>query len=193
MFIMGEPNKDEAVPPMTKAALAALLNDASDRATKAAIAAFASLPSQAGSVQIAHLGDLLPKQQNEEEKFAAQVMRPVADRSLIKETAIECRTIGNPGVTSDGATFTAIAIPHPRFPNGKVVRLDNYKEPVFDEHNLPKSQGDGRMATHLPDGRINPMFRDYVWKTFYQADLLRYVGIDAGQLPRLPVNATKAA
>lgn len=173
---------------LSEEALAKLLNDASEAGVKAAVAAIGAMPQAAPSGGLAHLADLLPKQQNEEEAYAAAMKRPVADRTPRKERRIECVTIGNPGVTSDAATFTAIVVDHPRFPNGIVTRLEDYKEPEFTEANLPNG-----MKMNLKNGVIDPMFRDWRWHTFLQADLKRYVGSDAGQLPRAPVSTDKAA
>lgn len=169
--------------------LRGMLNDAAEAGAKAAVTAFASQPARTPdeTPQDANAPSTLPSDQQKEIAYAKATGQPIQDRTPKKERRIDCVTHGLAGVSSDGATFTAVVVDRPGFPNGIVVRLDGYKEPEFTEANMPKG-----MHMKQADGKIDPLFRNWMWNTFWKADLLRYVGHDAGELPRAPASADKA-
>lgn len=168
--------------------LKGMLDAAAEAGARAAVAAFSAMPkAQTDPAADPNAPSPLPSDQQKEIAYAKATGQPIADRTPKKERRIECETHGLKGVSSDGATFTAVIVDRPGFPNGVVLRLEDYKEPTFTEDNIPK-------GTHQAqaDGNIDPLFRNWKWNTFWKADLLRYVGHDAGELPRAPVSADKA-
>jgi len=88
------------------------------------------------------------------------------------------------------ATFTMVVVESRRFPNGRIVRLENYREP--EGCFKPMSQGgrapDGATiwanAQHYqpvkgerpPKNVIHPYYRQYLYETYWKADLGRLVG-----------------
>lgn len=88
-----------------------------------------------------------------------------------------------------GATFTMIVLESRRFPNGRVARLENYRRPK--EAYLPQSQGglmpDGQqiwldpknqmaLGDDTPSHMLNRFFKQWLYETFWQADLRRMAG-----------------
>ena len=190
---------------MTEEQFQAAITAASEAGARAAVSAVQAMPHAASGVPT-HLADLLPKQQNEEEAYAAALKRPVADRSAQKQERIQCQT-------ARGATFTAVVTfhrdedgkPHPLWPHGRVVQLSGYKEPEFTTEGKPDSlvgpglycvpkgmpmtnTGSGRTA-----GQETTQFKNWRWHAFMQADFGRYVGGDPRELPRHVESHDRAA
>ncbi len=197
--------------PKNAAEFQAALNAASEAGARAAVEAFKSMPQSAP--QVAHLADLLPKQQSEEEAFAAARRRPVDERIPNKYDRVSC-------LTARGATFDAIVdYPvekddegkptgkrDPRFPSGRVLRLESYRTPEFvtegPKHDalnadgtycVPKSMPITNTGSGKGAGQETVQFKNWKWHTFFQADLARYVGNDPRELPRAPQSHDRAA
>jgi hypothetical protein len=147
---------------------------------------------------------LRPKQQSEEEAFAAAMLRPIADRSLHLEQIFHC-------LTSKGATFDAVVDypkvdgkPHPLYPHGRVLRLENYHEPEFTRDGKPESLVGPRLFC-LPKGmpmkiekgrnagQEDSLFKQWKGRNFWMADLARYVNGDPRELPVVPESRDRAA
>jgi hypothetical protein len=185
---------------MTEEQLQALLAANSEATIKTVMAA---MPQ--GQIP-AHLADLLPKQQSEEEAFAAAMRRPVADRVPAKQEFIPCRTGKN-------ATFLAVVShplgedgkPHVLWPHGRVSELRNYREPEFvteGKHDSLNGNGSYCVPKGMPmvntgsgkgAGQITVQFKNWRWHEFFQKDLGMYVGVEPRMLPRDTQTADKAA
>jgi hypothetical protein len=81
--------------------------------------------------------------------------------------------------------FTAVVVKSRSFPNGRVVRLDNYTLPDNIAELVPP--GGGRIPPGVKDGP-SMMYKHYVWQEFVQKDLLRYVGKPLPAEARLPAS-----
>lgn len=111
--------------------------------------------------------------------------------ALMGKTAKPMRFRKVPGRSQETeATFTMIVVESRKFPSGRVVRLEDYREP--DGCFRPISQG-GRVpdgATIWSDGQhyqpeagkrppknaIHPYHRQFLYETYWKADLGRLVG-----------------
>lgn len=111
--------------------------------------------------------------------------------ALMGKTAKPMRFKRVPGRSQDTeATFTMIVVESRKYPTGRVVRLEDYKEPAGCF--TPVSQG-GRVpdgATIWADGQhhqpdhgkrppknaIHAYHRQYLYETYWKADLGRIVG-----------------
>lgn len=111
--------------------------------------------------------------------------------ALMGKTAKPVRYRKVPGRSQETeATFTMIVVESRKFPSGRVVRLEDYREPdgVFK----PMSQGgrvpdgatiwaDGQHYQPVPGQRppknaIHTYHRQYLYETYWKADLGRLVG-----------------
>ena len=188
---------------ISRAELQALLAGVTEAATKNTLAAVAemmakqptSAPQQIGSIPGQDLPSGLPADQQKENAYAKATGQPVQDRTPKVEERIQC-------LTSKGARFDAIVVKARTYPDGVCVRLENYREPEFTDKAAPHTlDADGNYG--YPKGipvtlgknstALNPLFKQWKWVTFWKADLERYVGHDARELPRAPAPYAKAA
>jgi len=119
-----------------------------------------------------------------------EAMNPtINDRLALQERpAPEVEPVRVACVSPSGAQFTAVVVPSRAFPQGRVVKIEDYLYPasaalraagmscvdgpdtITLSGNLYYPQG------HERAGRLTPDAKQYVWETTYQADLRAFVG-----------------
>lgn len=121
-------------------------------------------------------GPSLPAPMTEDEKLADLARQySGVDRAVPREKLVPC-------VSEDtGATFTARVIESRSDPNGRIVELLDYKRPDgCDRHvdDMPPGLVPKGLMIHRSDnGHPTLQYKQWLWTTFWQADLRRFVGL----------------
>lgn len=111
---------------------------------------------------IRELGPKSPGSPDQQAEAWKEHMRP-AGREDVR--SVKCQS------TETGATFTAIVTPSRKYPEGRVVSLEDYRQPEDAAEKLPEG-----MRQKNPDGTWNMAAKQWLFQNYWQADLIRYVG-----------------
>jgi len=162
-----EAPKNEQVT-MTRAELNDLITTAGAAAAKAA------LESMRGNLGIQ------TDSQTEEERFAARMGRPIADRTPHKETRVDCLE------EDTGMRWTAIVVPSREFPSGRVAGVDHTSLIYPEDIGMRKILGASPPSRWTDkNGQLTPEAKQWRWVNYFQR-VLQYVGHAATRLPRAP-------
>jgi hypothetical protein len=113
-----------------------------------------------------------PRAGKSPDELMAEALTSIRYQKPHPQTDVECVSL------ETGATFTAIVVASRPYPEGRVCRIDGYAHPDgIDRH--VKDGGlvpDGIELRNRANGEESQDLKNWRWRTFWQADLLRYIG-----------------
>lgn len=109
----------------------------------------------------------------QEQRVAAELGKPIPDRTPHREWLIPCRNEDN------GATFKARVVASRTFPSGRVLDLVDYAYPADIETRIR-----GMSVRDTKSGGYTIQFKQWRFETYDQADRRQYVGKAASRLPK---------